>query len=75
MMEMLKKHAMESYGRDLMQTVKDMDASTLANMRNMVEALNQMLEERMRGGEPDFNQFMEQFGNYFGDNPPQNLDS
>ena len=74
LMEMLKKHAMESYGRDLMQKVKDMDASTLANMRHMVEALNQMLEQRMRGEEPDFNQFMEQFGDYFGDNPPQNLD-
>ncbi|MEK7354678.1 MAG: VWA domain-containing protein, partial [Chloroflexota bacterium] len=74
LMEMLKKHAMESYGRDLVQRVKDMDASALANLRHMVEALNQMLEERMRGGEPDFNQFMEQFGNYFGDNPPQNLD-
>src|SRR3972149_10704303 len=42
LMEMLKKHAMESYGRDLMQRVKDMDATALANMRNMVEALNQI---------------------------------
>ena len=40
----------------------------------MVEALNQMLEQRMRGEEPDFDQFMEQFGDFFGDNPPQNLD-
>ncbi len=77
LMEMLKKHAMESYGRDMVQKLKDMDAGALANIRNMVEALNQMLESRMKtgsGGEPDFNQFMEQFGSYFGDNPPKNLD-
>lgn len=74
LMETLKKHAMESYGRDLVQRVKDMDPRSLANLRHMVEALNQMLEERMRGGEPDFNQFLEQFGSYFGSQPPRDLD-
>ncbi len=74
LMEMLKRHAMESYGRDLVQKFKDMDASTLANLRHLVEAINQMLEQRMRGEEPDFDRFMEQFGDYFGSNPPQNLD-
>jgi len=74
LMDMLKKHAMEQYGRDMMQKIQNMDPGALANMRHMVEALNQMLEQRMRGEEPDFNQFMEQFGNYFGDNPPRNLD-
>ncbi len=74
LMDMLKKHAMESYGRDLIQKFKDMDASTLSSIRHMVEALNQMLEQRMRGEEPDFDKFMEQFGDYFGAEPPQNLD-
>jgi len=74
LMDMLKKHAMESYGRDLVQRMKDMDANTLAAIRHMVEALNQMLEQRLRGEEPDFEQFMEQFGDFFGPEPPQNLD-
>ncbi len=74
LMDMLKKHAMESYGRDLVQKFKDMDASTLANIRHLVEAINQLLEQRMRGEEPDFDNFMEQFGDYFGPQPPQNLD-
>jgi uncharacterized protein with von Willebrand factor type A (vWA) domain len=74
LMDMLKKHAMESYSRDLAQKFKDMDASTLASIRHMVEALNQMLEQRMRGEEPDFDRFMEQFGDHFAPNPPQNLD-
>jgi uncharacterized protein with von Willebrand factor type A (vWA) domain len=74
LMDMLKKHALESYVRDLGQKLKDMDASTMANMKNLVEAINLMLEQRMRGQEPDFGSFMEQFGGYFGPQPPQNLD-
>ena len=74
LLEMLKKHAMESYGRDLVQQIKNMDADTLAKMRHFIEALNQMLEQRMRGEEPDFDKFMEEFGDYFDPNPPQSLD-
>ena len=74
LMDMLKRHAMESYGRDLVQKFKDVDASTLARIRHLVEALNQMLEQRRRGQEPDFDRFMKQFGDYFGPQPPQNLD-
>jgi len=72
--DMLKRHAMEPYGQDLVQKFKVMDASTSASISYMVEALNQMLEQHMRGGKPDFDRFMEQFGDYFGPQPPQNLD-
>ena len=75
LMEMLKKHALDSYARDLTQKLRDIDASTIAAMRNLVEAINDMLEQRMRGQEPDFGRFMEQFGDYFGPQPPQNLDA
>jgi len=74
LMDMLKKHALESYVKDMGQKLKDMDNSTMANMKNLVEAINLMLEQRMRGQEPDFDSFMEQFGGYFGPQPPQNLD-
>jgi len=74
LMDMLKKHAMESYGRDLVQQFQNMDADTMAAIRHMVEALNQMLEQRMRGEEPDFDSFMEQFGSLFGPEAPRSLD-
>jgi len=74
LMEMLKRHALQSYARDLTQRMKDMDASSLAAMRHLVEAINQMLEQRMRGEEPDFDKFMQQFGDFFGAQPPENLD-
>ncbi|MFC1900967.1 VWA domain-containing protein [Chloroflexota bacterium] len=74
LMDMLRKQAMESYGRDMVQQMKNMDPAALAGMRHMIEALNQMLEQRMRGEEPDFEKFMEEFGDYFGPDPPKNLD-
>ncbi|MFC1942982.1 VWA domain-containing protein [Chloroflexota bacterium] len=74
LMDMLKKHAMESHARDLVQRFKDMDASTMTSIRYLVEAINQMLEQRMRGEHPDFDKFIEQFGDHFGPQPPQNLD-
>ncbi|MBN2240884.1 MAG: VWA domain-containing protein [Dehalococcoidales bacterium] len=74
LLEMLKKHAMQSYGRDLLNQVKNLDPESLARMRHMVEALNQMLEQRMKGEEPDFEGFMREFGDFFGPNPPRNLD-
>jgi uncharacterized protein with von Willebrand factor type A (vWA) domain len=40
----------------------------------MIRDLNQMLSEKMAGGEPDFDGFMQKYGDLFGENPPQNLD-
>jgi len=74
LLEMLKKQAMEQFGKDMLQRLKSMDPNAMSNMRHMIEALNQMLEDRLRGETPDFDGFMEQFGDFFGDNPPRNLE-
>jgi len=74
LMDMLKKQAMQSYGRSLTEKIKNMDAAAMAQIRQMAEALNQMMEQRMRGEDPDFGSFMQQFGSYFGDDPPRDLD-
>ncbi|HEX9975771.1 MAG TPA: hypothetical protein VGA82_00845, partial [Dehalococcoidales bacterium] len=74
LMDMLKRQAMQSYARDLVQSFKNMDPGAMAGVRHLVEAINQMLEQRMRGEEPDFQKFMEQFGGFFGPEPPQSLD-
>ncbi len=74
LMDMLKKHAMEQFGKNMMQNLKNLDPNALANLRQMIEGLNDMLEQQMKGETPDFNGFMERFGNFFGDNPPQNFE-
>src|SRR5690606_7825982 len=40
----------------------------------MLRDLNQMLRDRMQGKEPNFQEFMDKWGQMFGDNPPQDLD-
>jgi uncharacterized protein with von Willebrand factor type A (vWA) domain len=74
LMEMLKRNAMSSFAKDMTQRLKSMNPESLAAMRHFMEAVNQMLEARKRGEEPDFDGFMKQFGQFFGDNPPKNLD-
>ncbi len=74
LMEMLKRHAAEQYTRELTQQIKNMDPTQMAALRNLIEAINQMLEQRLRGEEPDFEKFMQQYGQFFGPNPPKSLD-
>jgi uncharacterized protein with von Willebrand factor type A (vWA) domain len=74
LMDMLKRNAMSSFAREMTQRLKNMDANSLAAMRHFIEAINQMLEARRRGEEPDFQGFMEQFGDFFGPNKPRDLD-
>lgn len=74
LLDQLKKNAMQSYMRDLTQRLKGMDANSMAAMRNLMEGINQMMEARMRGEQPDFNGFMQQFGDFFGSDRPQNFD-
>jgi uncharacterized protein with von Willebrand factor type A (vWA) domain len=50
-----------------------MSPEDMARMKDMLAELNQMLEQRARGEEPDFDGFMERFGDFFPENP-QNLD-
>ena len=70
----LTRNAAEAYTRDLTQSLKSMDASSLSNLRRMLQDLNRMLEQRLRGQEPDFSTFMNKYGQHFGPDPPRNLD-
>jgi uncharacterized protein with von Willebrand factor type A (vWA) domain len=74
LMDMLKRSAMSSFAKEMTQRLKSIDADSLAAMRHFMEAINQMLEARRRGEEPDFAGFMKEFGRFFGNNPPKNLD-
>src|ERR1035437_1468121 len=74
LINMIKKRTMDSYARDLTQNLKNLDPAAMAGIKEMLKALNEMLEQRLRGQEPDFEKFMEKFGQYFGPDPPKNLD-
>jgi len=74
LMEMLKKALMDSFFKDLYNQIANMSPEDMARMKEMLRDLNKMLSEKMAGGEPDFDGFMQKYGDLFGDNPPQNLD-
>src|SRR5436309_26428 len=54
--------------------IANMSPEDMARMKQMLRDLNKMLSEKMAGGEPDFQGFMQKYGDLFGDNPPQSLD-
>jgi uncharacterized protein with von Willebrand factor type A (vWA) domain len=74
LMEQLKQAMTETFFKDIHQQISNMTPEDMARLNQMVRDLNQMLSERMAGGEPDFEQFMQQYGDLFGPNPPQSLD-
>jgi len=74
LLDMLKRNAIQPYTHDLMRQIESMDPSTLVEIRRLVEAINRMLEERLRGEKPDFQEFLREFGHFFGPQPPQSLD-
>ena len=58
------------------QMTGEMGAMTpedMARMKDMLAGLNEMLAQRAAGEEPDFGAFMEEFGDFFPENP-QSLD-
>ena len=63
-----------TYFKDVEKMVEEMSEGDLQRMKDMVMALNDMMVQKMQGDEPDFDSFMEEFGDMFGDNPPQSLD-
>ena len=72
--QQLREAMTNRFFEDVSKMVEEMSQGDIQRMKDMVRALNDMLAQRMRGEEPDFDQFMQQFGDMFGENPPQSLD-
>ncbi len=49
--------------------MQDMSPEDMARMKDMMAALNEMLERREQGEDPRFEEFMENFGDFFPENP------
>ncbi len=74
LLESLKKAMTETFFKDMYDQIANMSPEDLQRMKDMVRDLNQMLQDRMSGKEPNFDEFMQKYGDLFGDNPPQSLD-
>ena len=74
LLDSLKQQMMNSFFQDMSQALQHMSEEDMDRARQMVQDLNEMLRQRMDGQEPNFDKFMEKYGDLFGDNPPQSPD-
>jgi uncharacterized protein with von Willebrand factor type A (vWA) domain len=74
LMEMLKQAMMDSFFNNLSQQISNLTPQDMQRLKEMIGELNQMLSEKMAGGEPDFDSFMQKYGDLFGPNPPESLE-
>jgi len=63
--QMLQQQVLNSYFQGMQQAIQNMTPEDLARTREMVRDLNQMLEDRIQGREPKFNEFMDKYGDMF----------
>ena len=69
LMDQLKEQLMQRYLDQLSDEMQNMGSEDMSRMKDMMSALNEMLEQRAQGEEPDFDSFMEEFGDFFPENP------
>jgi len=78
LMEKLKQQLMQQMVDKMSTGMQNMTPEDMARMKDMMARLNELIEQRQQGANPDdeqqaFEQFMEEFGDFFPENP-QNLD-
>jgi uncharacterized protein with von Willebrand factor type A (vWA) domain len=73
--DLLKREVLDSQFRGMKQALEGGDPQTQQRIKDMLAALNDMLEADARGEDvsEQFEQFMQNFGDFFPDNP-QNLE-
>jgi uncharacterized protein with von Willebrand factor type A (vWA) domain len=73
LLDKLREQLMQNQVNQMSEGMANMSAEDMARTKDMMAELNQMLEQRQRGEEPDFDGFMERYGDLFPENP-QSLD-
>jgi uncharacterized protein with von Willebrand factor type A (vWA) domain len=69
LVDRLRTQLMQSYVNRMAGAMSDLSPEQLQRTKDMLAELNRMLERRQRGGEPDFDGFMDRYGDFFPENP------
>src|SRR5207253_2225770 len=64
-MEQLRQQIMQQQFQGMQQALQSMTPEDMRAIKEMLRDLNQMLEEKARGGDPDFPGFMDKWGQFF----------
>ena len=74
LMQMFQQQVADSFFKDISRALEDMSPEQMQALRQMIQDLNDMLERHQRGEDPNFSDFMNRWGQMFGDDPPKNID-
>lgn len=69
LLEELKAQIAQSMFKQMSGAMENMSPEDMARMKDMMAELNRMIAQRNQGEEPDFDGFMERFGDFFPENP------
>ena len=73
LMDRLRQQLMQQAVDQMTDAMQGMSPQDMQRMKDMLAELNQMLQQRQNGQQPDFDGFMERYGDFFPENP-QTLD-
>ncbi|WP_420452680.1 VWA domain-containing protein [Ilumatobacter sp.] len=69
LMEQLKDQLTQQMVDQMSSAMQNMSADDMSRMKDMMAALNEMLEKHQRGEDPGFEDFMEEYGDFFPEDP------
>ncbi len=73
MLDTLRDQLMQQMVDQMSDGMQNMSPADMQRMKDMLAALNEMLEKHQAGQDPGFEEFMEEFGEFFPEDP-QNVD-
>jgi uncharacterized protein with von Willebrand factor type A (vWA) domain len=68
-MDKLREQLMQQFVDQMSGAMENMQPQDMQRMKDMMAALNDMLDRREQGEDPGFERFMEEFGDFFPENP------
>ena len=70
----LREAMTNTFFNDIQNMVNNMSDGDIERMKDMLKALNDMLVKHIAGEDPGFDEFMQEFGDMFGEDPPGNIE-
>jgi len=74
LVQSLQRQIAQSLHKEISEHIQRLTPENLRRLKDMVKSVNDMLDEKLKGGQPDFQQFMRDFGDLFGSDSPKSLD-
>jgi uncharacterized protein with von Willebrand factor type A (vWA) domain len=69
LMDQLRQQLMQQTVDQMSSAMQNMTPEAMQRMKDMMAALNEMIERQQAGEDPGFEQFMNEFGDFFPENP------